>query len=351
MISYLKELVSIPSYKGEERDIAEYLAEKIRTFGTSHKVVVQSYSKTGRNVLVLAKRPKLLLDAHLDTVPLTKGWEHDPLTLQQKGSRLSGLGVTDNKAALAICLTLLEKGVAEDLSFAFCGAEETNGAGLLYALDKKVLKAPRALVFEPTNEAVATAHKGVGTIQVKLQGIASHAANPLAGDNAIYAAIRYLNTLEKAFLPFAQSHATLGKNTYNVGQIRGGSSPNTVPRECELVIDIRILPGQSEEAVMAFFEKVLTAAQVQGKVSTSGLFPAFEYQGEPGIAQKLAKLAGTSLATVSFWTHAGIYSKAGMPALVYGPGDISVAHQPGENLSRQSLERVLSTLTKWIKQL
>jgi len=351
MIAYLKELVAIPSYQGEERDIAEYLVEKIRSFGTSHKVVVQSYSKTGRNVLALAKRPKAVFDAHLDTVPLTKGWEQDPLTLQQKGSRLSGLGVTDNKAAIAICLALLEEKIAEDISFVFCGAEETNGAGLLYALDQEALKVSCALVFEPTNEAVATAHKGVGTIQVKLQGIASHAANPLAGDNAIYAAFRYLNTLETAFLPFTQNHAELGKNTYNVGQIRGGSSPNTVPRECELLIDIRILPGQSEEMVMAFFEKVLNAAQVRGKVTSSGIFPAFEYQGDPNITQNLAKLAGSSLTTVSFWTHAGIYSKAGIPALVYGPGDISVAHQPGENISRQSLERVFTTLAKWIKQL
>ncbi len=41
--------------------------------------------------------------------------------------------------------------------------------------------------------------------------------------------------------------------------------------------------------------------------------------------------------TVSFASEAGLYQRAGIPAIICGPGSIDVAHQPDEFITRAEL--------------
>src|SRR5262249_13149155 len=108
-----------------------------------------------------------------------------------------------------------------------------------------------AIVGEPTNLSVVTAHKGNIWLQLETHGKSAHGSRPELGRNAVHAMARVVEALETDYAAMLRKrrHRLLGPGTINVGTIRGGTQPNIVPDSCVITVDRRTLPGESESGV------------------------------------------------------------------------------------------------------
>jgi acetylornithine deacetylase/succinyl-diaminopimelate desuccinylase-like protein len=140
-------------------------------------------------------------------------------------------------------------------------------------------------------------------------------------------------------------HPLLGSPTVNAAMIRGGRAPNVVPDECVLTIDRRTLPGETLEDVRAPFERLLDRLRRE----FSGFDLAFEFAeltqaaeipADAAIAAAVRAAAreerGQEPPDIGFTgiTDARFYvNGANTPAVVFGPGDLRVAHTSNEHVA------------------
>jgi acetylornithine deacetylase/succinyl-diaminopimelate desuccinylase-like protein len=201
----------------------------------------------------------------------------------------------------------------------------------------QTLRADMAVVAEPTSLEIVRAHKGVIGWELTTSGRACHGARPERGVNAIYRMGRLLLAIERYAerLRNRGPDPLLGPPTMSVGRIDGGVSVNTVPDRCRIEIDRRFIPGEDQAAAV---EDFLSWLRGEGGID----FP-FTYtqqrEGIPALAptgsDELVSLLGQAIdrvkathkvGVVPYGTNASTIAVAGIPAVVFGPGDIAQAH-------------------------
>jgi acetylornithine deacetylase/succinyl-diaminopimelate desuccinylase-like protein len=236
--------------------------------------------------------------------------------------------------------------------------DEENGQGGSRAY-AKVARQPEyranlAVVGEPTRLEVVTAHKGDVWLQLRTHGKAAHGATPHLGTNAVHLMAKVVDALETKYRAqlAKRSHPLLGAPTVNVGSIRGGTQPNIVPAECVIAIDRRTLPGETEAAVRREIRGVLRAAGVEATFDTLRAAPCEALETDPGLPEVQALLAAAGRSRtlgVHYFCDAAPLSAGGIPAVVFGPGDIAQAHTSAEWISIASLERGTRILEKFLR--
>ena len=137
--------------------------------------------------------------------------------------------------------------------------------------------------------------------------------------------------------------------TAAVGVINGGIADNVIPEDCHFNYEFRNLPGSDEQAMQR--EVLARAAQLEGAMKAVDTATGFRFEtlcsmpaflappNDPAVqlAQRLARTQNTAL--VAFGTEAGLFQRAGIAAVVCGPGDIAQAHQADEYVSLAQLAR------------
>jgi acetylornithine deacetylase len=198
-----------------------------------------------------------------------------------------------------------------------------------------------AIVAEPTRLDLVHCHKGALRWKIRTHGRACHSSAPQLGDNAIYRMGRVLAVLESYAGSLARSapHPILGPPTLSVGRIEGGQSVNIVPDWCEIEIDRRILPGEESARCLEDVKAELTGhlgglAGIEFGppwVDMPPLAPRSSRWIEP-LTEAIATATGRrpDLLGVPFGTDAGPLNAAGLPCVVFGPGDIAQAHTKDE---------------------
>jgi acetylornithine deacetylase/succinyl-diaminopimelate desuccinylase-like protein len=152
-----------------------------------------------------------------------------------------------------------------------------------------------------------------------------------------------------------RQHRLLGRATINVGSIRGGTQPNIVPEACEITVDRRTLPGESDPGVIREIRSLLKqhglAAEVFGDKAMSPCWP-METNPRLPLVQSLMRVAKQRApAGVHFFSDASVFAHGGTPAVLFGPGDIAQAHTADEWISVRSLERATAMLTTFLQSL
>ena len=367
----LAELIALPSVNGAflpprhsfagEHRVADFLATTAAQAGL--EIEFQNVLPGRRNVIARL-RPKnkivqtILLAPHLDTV----GAAETKFIPQRKSGRLYGRGACDTKGSVAAMLAAvceLAKSKARPLTteiiFAGLIDEEHAQAGSR-ALAASGLKADLAIVGEPTSCSVVTAHKGSLWLNLETRGLAAHGATPHLGKNAVHEMACIVDVLETDYAAQLRrrKHKLLGVGTVNVGKISGGTQPNIVPDACVIDIDRRTLPGETEKSVLAEIRALLAAKQLSAKFSSAKLAPALpmETDFKLPLVQKFLRSAGqTRPAGVDYFCDAAILSAAGIPSVVFGPGDIAQAHTADEWISLAQLERAKDLLVRFFQSL
>ncbi len=362
----LAELVRLPSVNPMGRTdlppeilfesrVIDHWEVELRTLGVP---VVRQSVAPGRDNLIATFEgtgpSTILLEAHTDTVPVD-GMTIDPFGGVIEGGKLWGRGACDVKGGGvamygAFRRLVLEKPAdAPRVILAFTVDEEHTFLGA-QALVKSGFKADFAIVAEPTNLNIVRSHKGVVRWQIETTGRACHSSKPQDGINAVYRMGGILSAIERyaTELQARTPDANLGARTLVVGTIRGGVSPNTVPDRCVIDIDRRLLPGESPTEAIDDLNRYLQGFEfiaLPPKLACPPLLPngGDEYVARLGTA--IDRVRGRhEVWNVPYGTDASTIQEAGIPAVVFGPGDIAQAHTKDEWLDLAELEAAAEVL-------
>jgi acetylornithine deacetylase ArgE len=299
--------------------------------------------------------PTILLEAHLDTVPVD-GMTIDPFCGTIKDGKLYGRGSCDVKAGGVAMFGAFRKLVqkkpakAPNVILAYTVDEEHTFLGAQQLV--KDIKANFAIVAEPTNLQIVRSHKGVARWMIETTGTACHSSTPSKGVSAIYRMAKLLAVVERYATELEQrpAHPQLGPATLSIGTIVGGVSPNTVPDSCRVSVDRRLLPGETSQQVMDDLAKELSRhTDVPFEFHLTLDCPALAPIGGEEFVQHLAQVIGDpTLMAVPFGTDASTLQEAGISAVVFGPGQIAQAHTKDEYVDLAQVHRAADLLFEFL---
>ena len=365
----LCELIALPSVnpafaapddpEGGERQVAEFLAATAARAGLD---VELRDALPGRPNLVARLSPsakprrQIVLGPHLDTVGGPGEHLFSPKT---RNGRIYGRGACDTKGCVASMLTALmnlarsgRRPQETELVFAgFIDEEHGQRGSRAFAADG--VKADLAIIGEPTRLKVVTAHKGDVWMELETRGKAAHGACPDLGRNAVHEMARIVDLLQTRYASLLRKrrHPLLGRPTVNVGTIRGGTQPNIVPDTCRISIDRRTLPGESEATVRKEIGTLLRRHRLAARLTTirAGVCPALETSPDLPMVRAFMQAAGQRKPLgVDYFCDAAVLAAAGMPSVVFGPGDIAQAHTADEWISRRELSEATGLLVDFL---
>ena len=367
----LAEIIALPSvnpaflpprhpFAGEHR-VADFLASTAARAGL--EVEFQPVLPGRRNFIARLLpqneiRQTILLAPHLDTV----GADGTRFIPQRKNGRLHGRGACDTKGSVAamlsaVCELATGKSRPQSTQIVFAGLmDEENAQAGSRALADSGFQADLAIVGEPTRLQVVTAHKGDLWLQLATEGKAAHGATPHLGKNAVHEMARIVDVLETKYAAQLKKHKhkLLGTATVNVGKISGGTQPNIVPAACTIEIDRRTLPGETEASVRRELAALLAANKLSAQISSARHAPALSLETDPKLplVRSFLRCAGqTRPAGVDYFCDAAVLAAAGIPSIVFGPGDIAQAHTVDEWISLAELERAKDLLVGFLRSL
>lgn len=344
---------------GDEGLASELLVAAMR--GSGLAATIDNNPETGRPNVVGhfdtgVPGPHLVFNAHVDVVPPGSGWTHDPYGAEIVDGVMYGRGAADTKGGLAAIIVgigaLVRTGGVRcgRLSVAVVADEEERQTGT-NLLRETGLPADLVVVAEPTSLVPTIAHKGGALFSVLFTGVASHGSRPHQGINAIEHAARFISRVsEHAKKLSRRQHALLGSPTLTVSEIDGGFAAFAVPDRCRLTIDRRLIPGESAESARAELETIIAVLrdehpEVKAVITTTFAGPPMDTsESDPLITicrRCVESVVGRDPGTRASagGTDAGLYSTYDrIPAVVLGPGDVSLAHAADEHVLVTELE-------------
>jgi acetylornithine deacetylase len=341
----LAELVAIDSTSARcNAPVVEVLERELRAMGFDCRRHAYRDSAGVEKVNLVSVRagrreasgvPALALVGHTDCVPFDAEWE-GALRLEEKDGKLYGRGSCDTKAFIASALEACARVPAHGapLLTVFTADEELGCFGAKMLVDAGVGRARYAIVGEPTQLRPIHANKGYCLLEVVVQGKEGHSAYPESGASAIFRAGRLLERLER----YAQSELRAEADvkfdppftTVNVGLISGGKAKNVIPGECRFVVEWRPIPSQRTELVPERVRALVAELGFAAEVKVQRMDRGVETSVSSEVVKFVAEAAGKAPATVAFGTEAPQMTQLGAEAVVFGPGNIQVAHQTGE---------------------
>lgn len=289
MVKLLRELVNIKSPFFEEAEIIDYLRGRMSYYNRLqteiHRYEEMKITKfRGENLVVRLKGsgggPGMLINGHVDTVPLCDGWTVDPYEGIEKDGRLYGLGSLDMKAGVVASVFVLEALVEAgielkgDIVFTAVSDEEGPfGLGTHYTIvdgitdgcDYAIIPEPTG-PFAPGNEkfpCVALGSRGTAVYHVKVKGKSAHGATPEKGINAVEDAARIINAVSDNL--DLGNHPLLGPGTMCITNLRGGEKYLLVPEEASFTIYRHTVEGDADQALREVVE-IVDSLNLQSEV-------------------------------------------------------------------------------------
>ncbi|MCK9997434.1 MAG: YgeY family selenium metabolism-linked hydrolase [Candidatus Krumholzibacteria bacterium] len=358
IISFLRDIVALPSLSGKEEAVVRRVAEEMHDVGFDEVIIDPLGNVLGR----IGNGPRVIaFDAHLDTVDVTDRdqWECDPFTGKLEDGKVFGRGSVDQKAGMAGMVyagaVMKELDLLDGCQVWMVGSvmeEDCDGLCWHHILTEKTLDPELVVSTEPTGLRINRGQRGRMEIRVRVKGRSCHGSMPHLGDNAIYRitpAVKAIEELNER-LP---DDPFLGKGTCTVTWI-GSKGPSlcAVPDEAEFHIDRRLTTGETRESALAEVETALAEAGVEAEVFTlryeekawTGLiYPMDKYYPTWVLDEKHSALAAAGRAfrkatgkepEVSRWIFStngvAIMGLHGVPCFGFGPGQEDVAHSANE---------------------
>ena len=377
VVELAKSLIRIPSHPGlenQETQAARFVKGFFADNGFESEVTEVADGRSN----VIARLPgggggkNLLLTGHLDTVP-AYGMEN-AFTPEIRDGRLFGRGADDMKGQLAamICAMKAVKDMklrlSGDVVFAGVIDEEERSLGTVHLL-RNMPKVDAAIVGEPTDFSVCTAHRGLEWLEIHIEGRTVHGGKQSEGLNAISMAAKLIGYMDEKMqgLIAKSSHPLIGSGSYNLGTIRGGTQPSTVAGDCFISLDRRWLPSETHAEIMTQYQEILNsfAKQAPGykfhmKIMDSSLMePGYVHEAmATDRDEEIVKVTGDGVRAIlgcepdftyfPAWTDGGLLHTYGrLPTVIFAPGNMDSAHSSSENIDVDSLIKGVSVYA-WI---
>ena len=367
----LARLVAIDSTSSRPNvEIVTHLAARAEGLGLCARLYPYTDEQGLKKLQLVAVHPRdfedggeveLALVGHTDTVPFDPAWS-EALTLTERDGRLYGRGACDTKGFIAAALAALEEvdigRLVRPLALVLTADEEVGCLGAKRLAEARPFRARHAVVGEPTSLRPMRAGKGYCLAEVTVRGREGHSAYPHLGASAIMRAARLITRIETvaeelkglAHEAFDPPHTTL-----NVGLIKGGTAKNVIAGECHFTLEWRPVPGQKPELVADLVRREVEHLRAQDEefdceVSVTRLDGGAETPPDAPLVRALEELTGREAGTVAFGTEAPQLAELGADAVVFGPGDIRVAHRTGEFVPAAELRECARILRRTIER-
>jgi len=358
LVALLQDLVRIPSVNSDnpaepaESRISEYLGRHCDRMGME----VDRLITPGNRPNVLASvtgdgRERLVLAVHMDTVSV-EGMV-DPFGARVRDKKVWGRGACDTKGAMSSYLWALAKirelglDLPWQVDFLAVCDEETGCTGSRWLTEQGVT-AEYMIIGEPTGCQIATCHRGRITLKLATRGKAAHASVADRGVNAIYHMADILAVVRRQWIPTLgrDRDSRLGTTTANVTMINGGLSDNIVPDRCQIVIDVRTIPGLEYRAFIDNLHETLEPyARSNGidlTIEAAAICHAFDSDPDSLLVRNmLAARKNLGLPSeptaVPYLSDASNFAQTGAQCIVFGPGHVAQAHAVDEYLELDQL--------------
>jgi len=308
---------------------------------------------------------ELALVGHTDTVPYDPSWS-EALQLTERDGKLFGRGACDTKAFIAASLTAIAtvdlNTLGRPLALVFTADEEVGLLGAKRLAETRSLRSRYAIVGEPTSLQPMRAGKGYCLGEVTIKASRGGALRPprqwcRAVPGGQPGALGLEAPHRRAPLE-AEQHAAFDPpyTTLNVGLLQGGSAKNVIPSECRFTLEWRPIPGQDPKRLLTLLDEAIAEEKRRNpefvcEVDAARADEGFETSPSSTLVELLEDLTGNECGTVAFGTEAAQMTELGAEAVVFGPGNIRVAHRTGEFVPAAELDACVKTLQEAIARL
>jgi acetylornithine deacetylase len=375
-VEILERLVACPTVS---RDSNLPLIDFVRNFLSDHGVTSHLvHDDTGRKSNLFASigpevEGGLVFSGHTDVVPVDgQAWSSDPFALTARDSRLYARGACDMKGFIATALSrvpaLQNAQLSRPVHLMFSYDEEIGCLGaprMIAAASRRIRQPAVVIVGEPTSMRVANEHKGICTARTSVTGSEAHSSLTHQGVSAVMLAADLIAHLGKVAADLIAERGAQSAprfvppyTTVSVNTIQGGTATNILAGACDFTWDIRALPGESPDRVLAALaeyadlrrQSILAAGKRCG-ISTTILANVPPLEADNGLAERLAcaiSQSSNDTITVPFATEGGQFQRAGWSTVVCGPGSIEQAHKANEFIERAELQACESFLDRAI---
>ncbi len=301
----------------------------------------------------------LLFNGHLDVVPPGADWPVDPFSAIFKKGELWGRGTCDMKSGIAAMIASLTAIKRSRVSFpgeiifsGVCDEESGSKKGTQFLLKEGLIRADMAICSEPTDMAVEIGNRGQMSVEIKVAGRSSHAGRSHLGLNAIHFAADIIEKLKKLKLKSSRNELfEVPTGSLSVTKIQGGLTDDMIPDRCFLTVDIRLLPGDTFdstlEQIKQEIEKMENPEGIKISYRMHGNFPPCLIPVDSPVSQAVIHNYGKVLGeeplirAKSAATDASHLVAAGIPTVIFGPGNSQYSHT---NQERVSLSKVMASV-------
>jgi acetylornithine deacetylase len=337
-----------------ESAVASALSAILRDWG--FRVEMHDAAPGRPNVVARIGTPgarSLMFNGHLDVVGV-QGMTHDPFGAEERDGRMYGRGSCDMKSGVAaMCaaaVRAVDAGLEGEIIVAAVADEEFESIGTR-ALVERGVRADAAIVTEPTRLCIMPAHLGFVWAEVVVNGRAAHGSRWDIGVDAIRHGGRFLAALDRfdSDVLTTRSHPLLGRPSVHASLISGGSGMSTYPDRCVIQLERRTIPGETPADVVRELRELTAGIDAQVRETFSQV-PSDVAIDAP-IARALDAALRASGETVrvegmTAWTDAALLNAAEIPAICFGPGDITLAHAAIEYVPVDEIERATTVLAR-----
>lgn len=349
-------LCAIPSPVGQEQAIADEVERwargkfpAVRRIKNSLVVAVDGLRSAPR----AAERPLVALCGHLDTIPPHAEDRGKPPG--RTATRLVATGASDMKGGLSVMAELAERlPQAErfcDLLLVLYAREEgpylENELGDVLRESDALRRASLAICLEPTDNRLQLGCVGSVHATLTFSGRAAHSARPWQGDNAAHKAGALLEELSHLPVREARSGGLTFREVMSITRIEAGQARNVVPDRCTLNLNFRFAPDKTSDAAA---EEVRALARRHGAaVEVTDAAPASPAYADHPLVERLRQRTGSTVEPKQAWTDVARFAEAGIPAVNFGPGASSQAHQQGEWVELSALADGYRMLERFLR--
>lgn len=318
----------------------------------------------------------VILSGHTDVVPVAgQAWDTDPFVLTEKDGKLYARGSCDMKGFLACCIASIDLFKNADLKrpvyFAFSYDEEIGcvaAPALVQAVKDFYSEKPKyAIIGEPSRMQPIVGQKGICVLETTVHGSAGHSSRIRQEVSAIHVAARLITWLEQkmdALIAAGRTDDRFRPNhtSLHSGTIHGGIAPNVIADKCSFHWDVRTIPADRIEDIIAEFEshcreleKELQQRFPGARIETVQHHPPVPPLDTPEhlpVVELIRRLSGVQeLDTVAYAAEAGQFAEGGFESVICGPGDIAQAHRANEFIEISQLEKGMEMMRKLAEEL
>jgi acetylornithine deacetylase/succinyl-diaminopimelate desuccinylase-like protein len=301
----LLDLIKIPSVSGQEREIGNFLVSQLNGF----KIRKQYVDKERFNVIAQKGKSNIWIVAHMDTVP-------GNVPIKMTKDKIYGRGAVDNKASIAGAIMAGRR--LKDINLLFTVDEEAEFAGA----KKAKIRNRKFIVMEPTNFEIMTGQRGAIAFRIIAKGKQMHSSLEFKKESsAVYNLTNVLSKLyEKKWTAF------------NVIISNGGEKDSVVPGYAEAKAFVRPKTEQEYKAIIGYLKNL---KDQNIRITIDGKFP-------PSRSSLL-----DNKKTVPYFSEMAFFKNS----LLFGAGDIKLAHSENEYVLRNDLNNLEGKLTGLIRKL